>query len=210
MARSHQKGSVAGAFGRQNTDSVADAIYGRRRRRAEENLAPAREERAAEQLNFRQRQAGEALQHVAVTSLTEGSIARLLADAIIEAFPTADPYTDDDGVKVSRTDAAFELALETLTDEQAESKGAVWRGKTNAGFALRYGYCVMTEQELPEWNPPASKSKSKKRKPKDKKTEATEETTQTEVQLDAPDEPSDNIEVLLDAPDEEPVAAVSG
>lgn len=112
----------------------------RRRRAAEE-----RQRRETE--HFHLLQAITALELDSVTNLKEGTTARVVAEATIRAFPDAQAYrkviNDGEDKRVSKTHAAFETALASLTDEHRERKGAVKKGYSMAAEALSRAYEIV-------------------------------------------------------------------
>lgn len=104
------------------------------------------EQQRVKQLAFRVQQASLAVDMNELTRLEKGTTASKMARAILGEFPTAEPRYEG-GVKVSRTDAAVEIALGRMSDEDIMREKAINYGISMAKTALYKAFRVLESEK---------------------------------------------------------------
>ena len=134
--KAHQKSTRKGGNGTVGA-TIFDGVREDRRQKAEERRETVQAAKAKKvELTF-MIQAVNALESEVIKGLTEGTTARVVAEAIIREFPEA---VANRGKNISKMRAAVNLAMESLPKEHAARKGAVSLGRNKAAQALNAAY----------------------------------------------------------------------
>lgn len=118
-----------------------EETHGRNRDRSQE-YAELNEFRAINQQRQYDLQATKAGQYVELTKLRSGSTARVMAEAMLRAFPDAQPFNRGTSM-VSKTQVAKETALDELMkldENHVGREGAIRKGVAVARAALNWAW----------------------------------------------------------------------